>query len=464
MNNDTNDRITNLTQWKEKILDTKSESFCGAKWYNSSMWLYNGITASCHHNPGHEIDVEAIKLNPRALHNTPQKKAERQMMKDGKKPMNCQFCWIMEEQNPEFVSDRVWTSRGATDEQLQEAFVSDYDAEFDVTYLELGFDKTCNLSCSYCGPGVSTAWVRDIRRNGEYENIESDKRNLYKNTQCVSTDENPYVDAFFKWWESGLHKTIQTLRITGGEPLLSKHIWRFMDWLVANKDTHPTTCTLHMTTNLIYAPDVLDKFLNMCSDTGMTVELYSSTETVGKQAEYIRDGFNWELWEQNFKTVQSSPIISRCGICTTPAAHTIDGLVEFLEWAADLKSADPESVRISINPLRFPVFQSVLILPVELRLKYKKDLLDILERRKKSWTFFEVDQITRFAAYLSEVTAPIHRDLVTHDTTEFDDVVNEYVPDDLSLDFKSFFTQYDKRRGKNFTVTFPALAAWYNSI
>ena len=464
MNDDNNSRIDKLQQWKIEILDTKSESFCGAKWYNSSMWLYNGITASCHHNPGHEIDVEAIKLNPRALHNTPQKKEERQMMKDGKKPMNCQFCWVMEEQNSEFVSDRVWTSRGATDAQLQEAFVSDYDADFDVTYLEVGFDKTCNLSCSYCGPGVSTAWVRDIKRHGEYEDIPTDNRGLYKNNQCVATDETPYVDAFIKWWESGLHKTIQTLRITGGEPLLSKHIWRFMEWLVENRETHPTTCTLHMTTNLIYAPDVLDKFLDMCGKTGMTVELYSSTEAIGDKAEYIRDGFIWNTWETNFKTVMSSPYISRSGICTTPAAQTISGFVEFLEWAADIKKSDPESVRISVNPLRFPVFQSVLILPLALRQQYRDDILDIIQRSSESWTFFEIDSLNRFATYLVEVSSPVHRDLITHDTTEYADVAIDYVPDALALDLKSFFTQYDKRRGKNFAETFPDLAEWYNAL
>jgi hypothetical protein len=31
-------------------------------------------------------------------------------------------------------------------------------------------------------------------------------------------------------------------------------------------------------------------------------------------------------------------------------------------------------------------------------------------------------------------------------------------------DFKSFFKQFDNRRGKNFTETFPELADWYSSI
>jgi hypothetical protein len=34
----------------------------------------------------------------------------------------------------------------------------------------------------------------------------------------------------------------------------------------------------------------------------------------------------------------------------------------------------------------------------------------------------------------------------------------------LFHDFKSFFTQYDSRRGKDLLKTFPGLTNWYNSI
>jgi hypothetical protein len=34
----------------------------------------------------------------------------------------------------------------------------------------------------------------------------------------------------------------------------------------------------------------------------------------------------------------------------------------------------------------------------------------------------------------------------------------------LQQDFKQFYTQYDQRRGKNFTKAFPELAEWYNGI
>ena len=51
-------------QFKKEKLDTKSGSFCGAKWYNATIWLGSGMTTSCHHPLPHKIDLEAIKTNP----------------------------------------------------------------------------------------------------------------------------------------------------------------------------------------------------------------------------------------------------------------------------------------------------------------------------------------------------------------------------------------------------------------
>jgi hypothetical protein len=72
-------------QYKRRVIDIKSASFCAAKWYNATIWLGSGQTTSCHHPLPHAIDVEAIKTNPSAIHNTPQKKKERRMMQRRRK-------------------------------------------------------------------------------------------------------------------------------------------------------------------------------------------------------------------------------------------------------------------------------------------------------------------------------------------------------------------------------------------
>ena len=68
-----------LANWRDKNLNSISCSFCAAKWYNVSLHLGHGFTNSCHLPLPHPIDLEKIKTNPSALHNTDFKKEIRKM-------------------------------------------------------------------------------------------------------------------------------------------------------------------------------------------------------------------------------------------------------------------------------------------------------------------------------------------------------------------------------------------------
>ena len=76
-------------EYKQRVLDTKSKTFCGAKWYNATIWLGSGMTTSCHHPLPHKVSVDEVTVNPMALHNTTQKKMERLMMQRGQRPAGC---------------------------------------------------------------------------------------------------------------------------------------------------------------------------------------------------------------------------------------------------------------------------------------------------------------------------------------------------------------------------------------
>ena len=216
----------NDLEFRQQVLDTKSASFCAAKWYNATIWLGSGQTTSCHHPPAHAIDRAALETNPRALHNTPAKKLDRAMMQAGKRPSGCEYCWKIEDMGVSAVSDRVYKSRIYPLELLDQAYATDSQADVDLRTLEIAFDRTCQFACSYCNPAFSSTWVRDIERNGAYEGLVSDGRNHFTHTHDSAQlyrygETNPYTEAFFAWWESDLHQTLQELRITGGEPLMS---------------------------------------------------------------------------------------------------------------------------------------------------------------------------------------------------------------------------------------------------
>ncbi len=58
------------------------------------------------------------------------------------------------------------------------------------------------------------------KNNGAYEGLQSDGRNHFTHAHDSSQqygyqEFNPYVDAFWRWWESDLHRTLKELRVTG---------------------------------------------------------------------------------------------------------------------------------------------------------------------------------------------------------------------------------------------------------
>ena len=442
----------NDLEFKQQVLDTKSASFCAAKWYNATIWLGSGQTTSCHHPPAHSIDVEEIKTNPSAIHNTHQKKLDRLLMQTNSRPKGCEYCWKIEDMGRDAISDRVYKSKIYPLETLDDAYRLDHRNDVNLRTLEIAFDRTCQFACSYCNPAFSSTWVKDIKVNGPYQRLVSDGRNHFTHVHDSSQlyvygDVNPYVEAFFAWWESDLHKTLQELRITGGEPLMSGDTWRLIDWFKNNKGKSSTRLAIN--SNLGAEVDV-DRLL--ASVEGLEVDIYTSMESVEEQAEYIRDGLNYEAWFANVQKLLDSDSIRAVHCMATINALCLNSLPGLLNLIVQFKQTyGRERVSFTLNILRFPSFQSALVLPDLLRTRYKESLEVWLQLNRTNPLLHEheINHTQRLIDYLDVVKTP-HSDA--------------FEMPKLHNDFKQFYTQYDQRRGKDFIKTFPLLAEWYQSL
>jgi len=442
----------NELEFRQQVLDTKSASFCAAKWYNATIWLGSGQTTSCHHPPAHAIDTEALKTNPKAIHNTPTKKLDRAMMQAGNRPSGCEYCWKIEDMGVDAISDRVYKSKIYPLEALNEAYNTPSQEDVNLRTLEIAFDRTCQFACSYCNPAFSSTWVKDIRSNGAYERLVSDGRGHFTHDHPSSQlyrfgETNPYVEAFFKWWETDLHRTLQELRITGGEPLMSGDTWKLLDWFKTNRGRSRTRLAIN--SNLGQEVD-LDRLLS--SIDGTEVDIYTSNESTGAQAEYIRDGLNYAAWLSNIQKLLDSPRIRAVHCMATINALCLIGLPDLLTQLVDLKRTyGRERVSFTLNILRFPSFQSPLVLPDHLRRTFELNLTEWLRNHRRNPLLHEheLNHLRRLIDYLDVVKTP-HSDA--------------FELPKLHNDVKQFFTQYDQRRGKDFTATFPLLADWYNSL
>jgi len=336
---------------------------------------------------------------------------------------------------------------------LQSAHALDVNQDIDLKTLEIAFDRTCQFACSYCNPAFSSTWVKDIKKNGAYKDLVSDGRNHFTHThdsnQLYTFNEtNPYIEAFFKWWESDLHKTLEELRITGGEPMMSGHLWKLLDWFKENKGASKTRIAIN--SNLGSDSAEILKLLDRAGSAPL--DIYTSNESLVYQAEYIRDGLDWTTWARNMHLLAGSGKLQGLHNMCTINALCLETLPEFLDFIMKFKGQYGKDFPcITLNILRFPSFQSPLVLPDEIRTLHKDRLQKWYYRNADSRLLheFEISQIQRLIDYLDVVKTP-------HNGA-FD------IPK-LHNDFKKFYTQYDVRRNKNFGTTFPSMKEWYETL
>jgi organic radical activating enzyme len=448
-------KINNETdlEYKRRVIDIKSESFCGAKWYNATIWLGSGMTTSCHHPLPHKVEIADVQANPRALHNTAKKKEERQQMQQGERPAGCEYCWKIEDIGRDNISDRVYKTVIYSDEDLDHAYRTPASEDVNLRTLEISFDRTCQFACSYCNPAFSSTWVKDINTNGPYMDLVSDGRNHFTHSHDSAQlfkygQDNPYAEAFFQWWESDLHRTLDELRITGGEPLMSGYTWQLLDWFKENKGKSQTRLAIN--SNLGIQVDIDRLF----SSVDAPIDLYTSNESVGSHAEYIRDGLDWGDWANTVELVcDNYSVVKLRGlhIMFTINALCLESITEFLDCVVQWKRCyGRDFPSFTLNILRFPSFQSPLVLPDEIRTRHKNNLEAWLSANNNGWLHqHEINHVQRLIDYLDVVKTP-------HTGAAEQQI--------LQQDFKKFYTQYDQRRNKNFAATFPALADWYKNL
>jgi organic radical activating enzyme len=437
-----------LLQFRDGILNSKSASFCGAKWGNSTLWLGSGETSSCHLPPVHKIDPEQILLDPAKLHNTDHKIKMRQLMKDGHKPSECDYCWKIESMGTDYISDRVFKSLQFTPEEMQKWFDKPADARIIPPTLEVMFDRTCNFACSYCNANFSTTWERDIKKHGNYD-LETSGGGAFKHdgtvNNCYEKTENPYIKAFWEWWPE-LSKELRTLRVTGGEPLMSTDVWKLIDLFAEEKYLFE----LGINTNLGAKKSIIDRLIERSHDIN-NLTLFTSMETTGAQAEYIRDGLDYESWCDNVERILGESNVKRIVVMMTINAMCLFNITDFMDQVMIWKQKYRNRISMSINFLRFPAFQSLTVLPDTLREKSHQQLSDWYEvnRNNPNLMFTEKSDIERLISYVDVIETPHSYDTDLEKNRS---------------DFKKFYTQYSSRRNKPIDVFPEEFLQWFNTL
>jgi hypothetical protein len=202
--------------------------------------------------------------------------------------------------------------------------------------------------------------------------------------------------------------------------------------------------TLIINSNLICHKDEIERLLEKTQD--ITLRIHTSIESNFKQAEYVRDGFEEQVWFDNVTKILSTKRII-VNLSTAINNLSVWSFDEYLKIALKLKSRfGNKMVETSCNFVQYPKFMHIGLIPQF----YQQS---IAERISKPYSpfkpmFSEVEQqhIERLINLLSN--PPI-------------------VDADLTVlkDLKSFIVQYDQRRNKNYKENLDkGFIEWYDSI
>ena len=282
----------------ESMRDKLGPALCLAKWQQVSLHLTTGHTNSCYHPPLHKIQLDDIANNPAGLHNTAHKREQRVIMLQNERPTECQYCWNMEDLGK--MSDRHYRSGEPWAAEHYDEIRTSNGRELDVTpsYVEVNFNHACNLRCSYCSPQFSSSWMDEATRLGPYPTHRPHNDPQYfqdVRRPIPAREANPYVDAFWRWWPQ-LYPQLRHFRMTGGEPLMDRNTHRVLDYVIETPSPH---LHLNVTSNFSVEEKLwqsyLDKVKRICDGRIEHFMQYVSLDAWGPQAEYIRNGLDFNL-------------------------------------------------------------------------------------------------------------------------------------------------------------------------
>ncbi|MBC7742604.1 MAG: twitch domain-containing radical SAM protein [Bdellovibrionaceae bacterium] len=449
------DNYRNLTDAAEKAMESKT--FCLAKWYHANIYFQTGETHSCYHPAPHKIDIEAIKSNPSAIHNTAFKKEERRQMLTNERPSGCQYCWNIEDLNKTLISDRqIRTGSLYKPERIDEIKSKPKDFNSALDYVELSFSNLCQFKCGYCHPKASSTYLNEIKKFGPYDQVKNHRCDI-DYFEVYQEEHNPFIEAWWKWWPE-LSKTLKILRITGGEPLLQKSTYKMLDYL----NLHPAeTLELNVNSNLGARSEIILKFTECINNLILnkkikSFKLFTSVDTWGPQAEYIRTGLNLKSFEENLflfldRTQQPLTIMITFNIFSVVNFSLL--LKKILEWRSiyseNLYSEHKHRIRFDISYLKEPLQYDINLLPKDEFMRYMDDHLLFIKKnlddsRTDRFSFMEYQRFLRIYEYMQT-------------TVYSDDKLNEG-----RKDFYNFFSELDRRRDCNLVKTFPEMKDFFN--
>jgi hypothetical protein len=297
--------------------------------------------------------------------------------------------------------------------------------------------------------------------------LEENKTKPYKHTE-----HNPYVEAFWEWWPD-MYNSLDTFRITGGEPLLSKDTWKVLDYIIESENPNKEL-KLSINSNLGVPDELVDKLILKLDqiikeERVKEVIIFTSCDAYGAQAEYSRYGMEFDRVFNNIDKILTKLEKVTVVIMSTFNVFSVYSYEKLIKKVYSYKVKHFNTVRYWNSPLildtsflRFPDFLSFRIL---------KDYLDVeyFERWEKYMKFNSTFRSLNFhkTQDINDVgfsTKEIEKITRIKEMFVTDAESPERTFERCKLDFLNFIREYEKRRGMKCEEYFPELSKFIKDI
>lgn len=216
--------------------------------------------------------------------------------------------------------------------------------------LDLVIGNECNSDCVMCHAGQSSKI--DSRIRNKKPDFPVSNEDAYW-VQSSPIGHNWANDPAF--WEkiSDSFDSINTIKFLGGEPLLNKKLWHWLDSTTVNAGKKDKI--LSIVTNASIVNESKMHLLEGWKQTIITI----SIDAIGNEYEWIRHGLDWDSVSSNIKRFQQIKD-AHVSIHATVNLYNIAIIDRLLQWAED------NSLLFVLSPVLSPSLLSVQHAPIDI--------------------------------------------------------------------------------------------------
>jgi len=233
-----------------------------------------------------------------------------------------------------------------------------------------------------------------------------------------------------------------------------------LDYIIDNPNPNKKL-RLAINSNLGVSDKLINRLIQkvkIIEDKGLVEEfiIFTSVDTYGAQAEYIRNGLNYMQFERNVHKILKNCKRISITVMSTFNALSIPTYTKLIDSIYELKTEYGSSDRywnsavfLDTSYLRYPKHQTVKILPMEwskeiLKSARHMDYLGIpkFEHQCIGYSDVEIQKVKRTYDWM--ISPQDEREQRKH-----------------QRDFGVFFKEHDRRRGTDFKKIYPELADFY---